>query len=220
MKNKSVLLFFLTLLLSTGCSSVNTIKDFSSRQEFYKNFNRLFHNKCAKAELLNDSVIVAEGGAMILNDTLYALKRSGSLEPRKISVNEIKVINYPTNNYKEAVLVFKNGGKFYVKDIKTGHDSLEFNIIHTIVSPERIAPVDKVKSVSYKNNWNGIFPGAVTGFIAGTIAGVYSSLERIHNQQYNFDMEVFTVSGICILAGSIAGSFVGWRYVYEFNIPY
>ncbi|MDR3627581.1 MAG: hypothetical protein P4L45_12140 [Ignavibacteriaceae bacterium] len=220
MKDKSVLLFFLSLLLFTGCSTTYTLKDFTSKQEFYSKFNSSLQDRNARAQLMNDSVIDIKDGAEVLNDTLYLLTRSIYKANRKFALQEIKNIKYLSIDSRSADISLKNDTRFLAESIKMGKDSIEFSEVRELTNIKGIAPVDKVKSVSYKNNWKGIYPGAVTGFIIGTIAGVYSTLDRIHNQQYNFDTEVFTGSSIGILAGSIAGSYIGWRYVYQFNVQY
>jgi len=219
MKNYFRLLPILPILLLTACTSSYTIKDFKSKAEFYNSFNNMFSDKPGKAELLNDSVVIFNNGAIIRNDTLYSVIKSIEYENKKISASEIKEMNYLAG-YNKAVLALKNGQTIKVKNLSAGGDSVAFSEEKTLLSANYVAPIDKVNCVLYKNIWTGIYPGAVTGLCLGVIAGTVKSVSYGSKDDRNEPAtDIFNYSGIGIIIGSVAGNLIGWKYVFQFNPP-
>ena len=54
-----------------GCSSIYTERYFSSKEKFYKDFNKSAFNKTLKVTLKNDSSFICSNGAEIKYDTLF-----------------------------------------------------------------------------------------------------------------------------------------------------
>jgi hypothetical protein len=220
MKKLSLLLIVLSILFYTGCTSTYTIKDFASKQEFYNKFNSSLQDRNAMAQLVNDSVIASKDGAEVLNDTLYLLDKSVLKTVRKFVLQDVKDIKYTSIAKRSADIYLKNDAKYSAEEISIGNDSIEFSEIKALVNLRYAAPLDKVKSVSYKNNLNGIFPGAVTGICVGAITGTIIGLKNSDKNQDDPSASIFKESGIGIIVAGIAGYFVGWRYVYQFNVQY
>ena len=219
MKKSFVLLSVLIPLIINGCAATYTIKDFSSKQEFYNHFNSAVNDRSVKATLLSDTVFTIQNGAEILDDTLYSLKNSYYKNSRRIALEEIKNIKYETSANGSAVVLLKNGDEFPVDDIRSRGDSMEFFEIKRVISRTSIVPVDRLKEIKYKGNEAGIFPGLVSGFCLGIIAGaigyIYGS---VSNNQEDPDMKLYRGSAIGIVSGSIMGFILGINYTYEFNI--
>ncbi|MHB8338924.1 MAG: hypothetical protein ACYDEE_16030 [Ignavibacteriaceae bacterium] len=99
MKNSIRLLAFFIILFSLpiileSCSSIYSVKDFSTKEKFYEDFNKFMKNKTIEITLINDSSFIALGGAKINNDTLnYSID---VLKPANehLSLNNIKKIIY------------------------------------------------------------------------------------------------------------------------------
>ena len=94
MKNTIIILFIFSLFF-TGCSSSYSIKGYSSKDRFYRDFNRSADKKDLNITLLNDSLVQITGGGILKHDTLYT---SEYIFP----VNIIKTINY-TNTLKSSI---------------------------------------------------------------------------------------------------------------------
>jgi hypothetical protein len=94
--------FLVLALLLSGCSSTYTIKDYSSKDRFYRDFNRSAKNKDLNITLLNDSLEQTTDGAVIMNDTLYT---STNIFP----INNIKTVKY-NNITKPIILGILAGG--------------------------------------------------------------------------------------------------------------
>jgi hypothetical protein len=88
MKKYYSALFLLALILM-GCSSTYTIKNFSSKEKFYKDFNSSVGSKDMNITLSNDSLYEISGGGLLKHDTLYT---SEYIFP----VNIIKTVQYKT----------------------------------------------------------------------------------------------------------------------------
>ena len=88
MKNTYIILFIFSLLL-LGCSSTYTVKNFSSKDRFYRDFIRSADTKDLNITLLNDSLVQTTGGVIIKHDTLFT---STNVFP----VNIIKTVSYKT----------------------------------------------------------------------------------------------------------------------------
>lgn len=64
----SLIIFFLT-----GCSSTYTLKDFSSKEKFYNDFNKYMSNKPVKVTFVDDSSFVFSENVKISNDSILLL---------------------------------------------------------------------------------------------------------------------------------------------------
>ncbi len=132
------------------------------------------------------------------------------------------------NNFtkdKNVKVTLSNDSVFYSNNgTEIIRDTL-YTLKNSIVQ-KRLAPIDKVKTVSYKKNWLGIPPGFLLGSVSGLLVGavglipVYESRDEPDGQQIrDHDIGGGIVYGtvIGIIIGSVAGWFVGHNYVYQFN---
>ncbi len=98
---------FIVFLILIGCSSTYTVKDFSSREKFYENFNKSVANKNVKVTLMNDSSFNSRESTRIANDTLYFM--SNLQTEKKIPLSEIQSIkhNYNTSSLEDNAKISK-----------------------------------------------------------------------------------------------------------------
>ncbi len=88
------LIFFIFVLLFIGCSSTNTIKDSTSKEKFYEDFNKSVKDKNIKVTLTNDSLLALPGGAVIQNDTLFLLSQLLKSNTKSFPLTTVKVVRY------------------------------------------------------------------------------------------------------------------------------
>jgi hypothetical protein len=201
----------LTALFVIGCSSTYTIGDFSSWNNFYNDFNKSAKNRIIEITLNNDSTFTAEGGARIINDSLFFNTLIHKKE--KISQNEISKILY-NNNVNEILL--KNRDSLLVKSIYKLSDSSI--IVSDIENTEKPLPIIYVKKISYKNHLLGVPGGLGYGLLSGFLSG-FIITELIPNDKAHQDRVYGVLVGtpIGILLGGIWGFIEGYTYTYEFN---
>jgi hypothetical protein len=80
---------FLFSLLITGCSSTYTLRHYSSKDNFYKDFNSSVGSKDLNVILLNDSLVQTKDGGILKNDTLFT-------KTNVFPVNFIKTVQFKT----------------------------------------------------------------------------------------------------------------------------
>ena len=69
MKSTYYLIVVFISLVILGCSSTYTIKDFSSKEKFYDDFNNFAKDKNVEVQFVNDSSLTIGNGAIIIRDT-------------------------------------------------------------------------------------------------------------------------------------------------------
>ncbi len=141
-------------LISFSCTTTYLISDFSSKENFYEEFNKTAKNKSLTLVLTDDNLLYPSNGAYISNNTLYAkdifIKRSKS-----ISKKEIKSIKYSGTDFSNlsGLVELKNGNKLNCTDIKFLSDSsLSFNADTTT---DLSINIERIKEISYRNRWFG-----------------------------------------------------------------
>ena len=125
MKSTYYLIVVFISLVILGCSSTYTIKDFSSKEKFYDDFNNFASSKSLEVELINGSSINVSNG-FILGDTLYTPGFRKDRKSGKIALSDIKKIDYTGSDYKSANLLLKNGSQISVGEINIRNDTLSF----------------------------------------------------------------------------------------------
>jgi hypothetical protein len=217
------LLILLLSLLIIGCSTTYRISDYPFRENFYSDFNNSAKDKELKITLNNDSTVTAYFGGKILNDSLFIIT------PVKINENEVKEIIY-NNDSKSNKLFLNNGDTLTVKKTTMIPGSILF--MDSNNSFESI-PLNKVKKISYNDNWSGVpYPiifGTIFGIPFGAIVGIIINKINPPNNtmpqsgSYVSSIEDDTInSGIIIgsIAGLITGGIIcieGYTYIYQFN---
>jgi hypothetical protein len=88
-------LFLLSAFLFIGCSSTYTIKGYSSKEKFHKDFNSSADNKDLNITLTNDSLVQTTDGGIIKHDTLFT-------SAGDFPVSMIKTVNYK-NRLKSTI---------------------------------------------------------------------------------------------------------------------
>ena len=215
-------LFFLITYIGAafwGCSSTYTLKDFSSREKFYEDFNNFAADKNINIILINDTSITASYGGSISNDTLDAITNVQEIGKKllKIEIKEIKYY-YKTNfTHPECRVILQNGKEFNEKNISILPDSsVEYTVTKKI---NRSFPINKVKEITYKNHWLGVPARFFSGIISGAVIGFWAySIITSNNEGANDAGFAFTAGiGLGGLIGGVLGWLKGYNYTYQFN---
>ncbi len=103
------LMVYLFVFLFTGCSSTYTIKDFSSKEKFYNDFNNSVKNKSVEITFINDSSFTLNSRVAVEGDSLYSLNPFVSRTGARISLSELKEIKYTGFDNSSAALTLKDG---------------------------------------------------------------------------------------------------------------
>ncbi len=205
----------------TGCSSIYTVKDFSSKHELYQGFNEFAGNKKINVTFLNDSSITLENGAIVKNDTLFAVGYKYNKIYRTIPLKNIRNIDYTSYDYKSAVLLLNDGQKFRADDIDITKDTMNYSVTNKIKLEHRIAPLCKIKQAGYKNRWLGVLPRFLIGATSGLVVSYTLSklINRNNSDKQSENNFYIAVSGTPIgaIVGIIWGWISGYNYVYRFN---
>ncbi|MHB8338076.1 MAG: hypothetical protein ACYDEE_11735 [Ignavibacteriaceae bacterium] len=220
MKHINYLLFAFFSLAFVSCSSIDTVKDFSSKEKFYNDFNDFAKNKNVEVTLINDSSFTTSEGASISNDTLILNIKNEN----ELSLSEIVNMKYNNTSFvhSSADIILKDGEKLNVENIKILHDSsIQFTNCKGI---KEYLPLNKVKKASYLQRLPGVMTGLSLGTITGAITGVivlyvlHSSVLGSNSELSNSPDAAFMTY---IFSGAIIGSVIGWitghNYVYQFN---
>ncbi len=211
-------LYALTGLFLTGCSSIYTVKNFSSKENFYKDFNKSANGNSFKIILTDGRTFKIQKGAYITNDSLFFVAQLKK-EMIKINPNEIKEIKY-YGNYKSGYsnhIILKNG-----EELNSDSTYLNSKILYVYVSKpvQGSLPLDKIKEASYKNIIQGIIPGFIAGTFTGFLLGLSTIFLFSGNNQYSanntFDV-AFAMFSASMITGIVWGWISGYNCVYRFN---
>lgn len=211
-----------------GCSSTYTLRDFSSRQNFYNDFNKSIKNRELNIKLHNNNTVVGYDGVLLSNDTLVIVTESHEVH-KNIKSSEIKNIQFYGVDFSKpsAKIFLKDGEEYDGMDVRINYDStVEFSVVVKINS---YLPLIKIKEVTYKKNVLGIPFGFLVGVVGGALVGrvglipVYESdrnaglLGTKNNKSIDYVSAVIYGSGIGMLVGSVVGLTIGYNYTYQFN---
>ena len=221
MKSTYYLIVVFISLVILGCSSTYTIKDFSSKEKFYDDFNNSVKDRDVEITFTNDSSFASNNGVAVEGDSLYSLNLYVVKANAKISLSQLKEINYAGNNNTDALLTLKDGEKLQTENIQPGNDTLTFIKVSALYAAAALAPLDKLKTVSYKNRlWGmpeGFLIGIPTGYILGIMIG--TSIESGSSSNQSGMSSLYEVFGPYM--GAVIGAFTGWligrTYTYQFN---
>ena len=225
MKNSIRLLIFFFIFISLpiileSCSSIYSVKDFSSKEKLYQDFNNSVNDKSINVKFINDSSLTINNGAVIKNDTLYTIGYRLDKKYGKIALPEIKKINYTGSDYKSATLLLKNDEQINAGDINIANDTMEYSVTKKMLVRTEVAPLDKIKEASYKNRWLGIPPRFLIGTATGVVLGfIIASAIDDGTQGGQSRSGYFFVGSLPIgaLVGIIWGWIDGYNYIYQFN---
>ncbi len=232
--NIYLLLFGLVVFL-TGCSYIYTIKDFPSKQKFYKDFNNFAMDKKVKVTMNNDSSFTTSGSTLISNDTLFQVT-SVKKEKVRLQSDEIKEIeNYNSINYLQPVykIILNNGKELKAAEIKT----LPSSLIEFYVLKDRYynpVPINRIKKISYIDHLLGVPGRLVFGTVFGAAFGPFAGfiVSVINPPKYSGPMsgsysegavEQNVQTGFILgpIIGFVTGGIIGWidgyTYTYIFK---
>ena len=169
--------------------------------------------------MVNDSSFDINDGTILENDTLFSYGSIIGMENRRYALADIAEIKYMNNDYKNGSVLFKNNEQLRGQDIITDHDSIYFTTVKTLNTRNIIIPIDKVKTVSYKNRWLRM----PLGLLAGTPLGLLSGIVLGHafhttDDKGNPDVLNITLAMTCVgaLTGIIVSYIIGYDSIYLF----
>ena len=207
------------LLILTGCYSTYKVSDFSSRDKFYEDFNKSANDKAVKVTLSNDSSFFMSNGAAIENDTLCSLHSYTVSGNKKLSMNNIKNINYLSSDYKSGTILSKNGELYHATKINFEKDSIDFAYSEYV--KQDITSVSNVKKIVYNDHWLGVPVymgiGTATGFFIGLIVNSNNGNGTSLNPKLTPVLGGILYAASGLVVGAITGWFLGYDYVYYFN---
>ncbi|MCL5030164.1 MAG: hypothetical protein M1480_14230 [Bacteroidetes bacterium] len=219
MKNICFIFCALELFLS-GCSSIYTAENFSSKEKFYEDFNKSAKNKAVKITTTNDSSFASPEVSKISNDTLFFVSQIKD-EMIRIKHDEIKDIQYYGSDMLNlsAVILLKNGEKLNAENVNLISDSsINASYKKHIYG---FLPLRKIKEVSFKNHWLGVPARLAIGTISGFGIGFFVVNGIIGQQNINGQDEDLSIIGglsaIGLAVGSVWGWIEGYNYTYQFN---
>ena len=215
------IIFILTIsgLLFVGCSSIYTVKNFSSKEELYKDFNKSAKTNKIKITLISDSTFITRKGAYISNDSLFFISQ---IKKVKIKINpaDIKKIKYYENNRLSlsADVLLKNG-----KELKSDSVTLYSDLLYITISKPVHSSISLtlIKNISYKNRLLGIVPGLLIGTGTGFVlaATIYSLLSKgTQSSDNRAGYIALVVLPVSIITGILWGWISGYNYIYQFNL--
>jgi hypothetical protein len=191
-----------------------------TKDNYYEYFNKSVKDKTVKITLQNDSSFTNLVGIVLENDTLISYGKLEGWKKSKYALSDIAEIKYTSNDFKSASILLRNGDKISGENIITNRDSIFFVYMKTITIRNHIVPIDKVKTVSYKNRWIrmplGLLAGTPLGLLSGIMLGhvFHTTDEKGNPDVLNISMEMAFLGGI---VGIITSSIIGYDYIYQFN---
>ncbi len=214
-----LIVVFFSLVIS-GCSTTYTIKDFSSKEKFYEDFNNFASSKSLDAELINGTTITVING-YILGDTLYTTGFRIDRKSGEIALSDIKKIDYTGSDYKSANLLLKNGSQISVEEVNFRNDTLSYT---NSIRQEVAMPLSHIQKVSYKNRWFSTPAGFLSGSIIGAYIGSkfpsYSYHTSMSTGKQEIDQNINSALyglGSGVIIGTVIGWLIGYTYTYQFN---
>lgn len=208
-------IFFITL---TGCTTTYKISESRSPEKFYEKFTSAVENRIVHVTLVNDSTIFTSDKNKIVKDTLYRIKETRTIWYYKVPTEQIKDIDYLSNDYKTADITLKNGEKFKGENLSLASDTSTFRGTNVSVIKSLICPISDIRSIEYKNHWKGVIPGILGGILLGGFLGGTGWF--IHPTDGG-NQSTFA-QGEAILVGAYSGLIIGAAlgYLIGFNIEY
>ena len=214
---KLSLFFILTGLTAfVGCSTTHYLKYSASNKEFYDDYNNSAGNRNVEVILKNDSTFYQENHTLIRNDTLYYFVKTEEGKYYELPTSSVKKINYLTNDFKTAGLIFNDGDHLKGKDIFITKDSISFLGVREQIFKYNLSPVNHIKIITYKNHWKVVVPGSLSGILLGGLLGTSGWILHPPDGHGHFAQAEATIAGA--LSGLIIGGVVG--YILGFNVNY
>jgi hypothetical protein len=215
---KILFLLPIIIILLTGCTSTYRISDFSSKDKYFEDFNKSVNHQSLQITLNNDSVITADFGAKIANDSLSVIQREQ--KDVKINKDEIKDIKYSGNDMSNlsATILLKDGTLAKAKNVGADLDSTISATIYE--NTYQYFPINKVREASYKNHFSATVFGLIGGTLSGLAVGVVATSFMTNHTQGEAETVNQTIYDIFLggtILGGIVGYITGWTYVYKFN---
>jgi len=208
------------LIFFTGCSSTYKVKNFSTKEKFYEEFNNSFKNREAKVVLTNDSTFIALNGVDIKNDTLYSYIFTEENQPMQFSLADVADIEFISDHIASAKIFLKNGEKLNGNKVKVTKDSINFIESKSLMLLKKLESIDKIKRVTYKNRWKRMPLAILAGAPLGAFSGiVFSKLLDTRDYKGNPDyfIGVINMTVVGVLTGCITSYLIGFDYIYQFN---
>jgi hypothetical protein len=207
------------IVVSDGCSTIYTVKDFSSKNNYYKEINDNIKGKSVNITLINDSTFENNDGVLLSTDTLSCFKTH--TDSKVLNKKDITDIKYTSSDYRDAVLVLKTGEELKVTDFENKGDSFNMNVTYYQDRIISIAPTEKIKNIVYNDRNQSILPGVLFGGLSGLAVGVFinNAMERdVSHQNNNGLFYGFIISPLTgMIVGAIISNIIGYKFIYHLN---
>lgn len=209
------------IVVSEGCSTIYTVKDFSSKDKYYQEFNNKVKDKFVDITLINESTFENYYGVLLSKDTLFYFQTYKSTYSKVLNKKDITYIKYTSSDYREAVLLLKTGEELNVIDFENKGDSFNMNVTYIQNRMVSLAPIEKIKSIAYNDKNHQLLPGILFGGLIGLAAGVSidNAMERDVSHKNNDGLFYgFIISPLAgMIVGAITSNIIGYKYIYHFN---
>ena len=207
-------------VLFMGCSTNYMVKEFGSKDDYYKYFNNHAGSKELNIKLKSDANLAANLGAKIKADSLQFDTIKVKADNEEISLNTIKSIDYNVSDLHSAHLSLKNGRELNVQNMIFKPNSLQCKAYEDLLISQNIS-LNSIKEISYISRWKCVIPGLLSGVLLGGIFGATGWVINIKNggMQEKFDPLNSAVLGAFIggIIGPVVGYILGWKTGYHFD---
>ncbi len=206
-------IFLIFSVILIGCSPIYTVKDFSTKEKFYDDFNKSVRDQSIKISLLNNNSQIFGEKAIIKNDTLI-VSLSRQIK-RTINKNDIQNINYfgKDMNHLSANIHLNNGEIIKVKNININSDSSITTDILEIQGKH--IPVSELSAVSYTKHWIGLPIGIISGTVVGFFTSALLNGDR-NNNSGDSGNGLYIIPIVEVIGGGVFGWIEGFHYTYQF----
>jgi hypothetical protein len=201
------------ILFLTGCSTY-TIKNFSSKEKFYQDFNKAAKNKDVSITLVYGRSFDIDNGVVLENDSLISYEKSGIKGKMTVPLADLTDLIYTDKNHYSASVIFKNGTILKGDNITAGHDSISFTALKQSIIRKSLAPINKVETVSYLNNIRAIPSGIFGGALAGLLTAGIADIANDFKVPVNYWVAAPLIGAVF---GGIIAVLIGWNTTYQFN---
>ena len=216
---KLFLCFLTALLTFSGCSTTHYLQYSKSNDKFYDDYNNAAGHKEIEVVLTNDSLITIDNHSVIRNDTLYIFKEESKEKEYVLPANDIKKMNYLSNDYKSADLMLKNGEEIKAEGISVLQDSIRFIGFRDLTYKTPLVPVSDINVISYNNHWRGVIHGVLGGTLLGGALGATGWILKPPDGHGGIDRLGSTIGGAFsgLIIGGVVGYLIGFDVNYQFS---
>jgi hypothetical protein len=217
-KNKNLIQIIIVswiLLSSNGCMSIYRSDNYSSKENYYTDFNKAVKYCNTVTILNNEKGIFFADITYIKNDSLHLYKTLKRIEKKTLPKSAIKNIPVDqSDKFSPVYVVLASGEDLKVENIQTQTDSVSYTYKYNCIDSGIVFPLDKIKEVRYNNNLAGVPSHLLLGSAVGLVFGSIIDIIAVRP-----DNGLAFIGGLVL--GSVTGGILGWidgyTNIYLFN---